>query len=324
MVKTVGDRGTPLICDIKQNSLDDGPGIRTVIFFKGCPLSCSWCQNPEAKEMADQLAVQAAKCIDCKVCVDCPAGAVVRGLPVQVDRARCDLCFRCVGACPAGVFKHAGTPADLEGIVTLARENKVFYRTSGGGITLSGGEPLLFPRFVLALVQRLRAEGIDIALETCGSIILSPEVLAIFQHIALIYYDVKLADPVLHQQRCGASNELVLANLGRLITEGHVLLPESKDELDLKARSFEKPLLVPRIPLVPGITADPGNIACIASILKDLGVKLIDVLPYNPLWVEKAMTLGSITPGAVTEWMSREQLARVREALAGFRFERFK
>ncbi len=320
----MSDPGTPLICDIKQNSLDDGPGIRTVIFFKGCPLSCSWCQNPEAKKVADQLAVQALKCIDCKTCITCLTGAVIRGPPVQVDRAMCNLCFQCIDACPAGVFKHAGRPADLEAIIKLARENKVFYRTSGGGMTLSGGEPLLFPRFVHALVQRIRAEGISIVLETCGSITFSPEILAILSNIDLVYYDVKLSDTALHQKHCGASNALVLENLKRLIEEGIVLLPESKDALDLKAHSFGKPLLVPRIPLVPGITDDPKNLAGIASIFKDLSVKLIDVLPYNPIWVEKANTIGSATPGAVKNWMSREQLARVRESLVGFQFERFK
>jgi len=320
----VGDRGTPLICDIKQNSLDDGPGIRTVIFFKGCPLSCSWCQNPEAKDEADQLVVQASKCIECKDCVDCPPKAILEGSPVQVDRARCNLCFQCVDACPAGVFKHAGTPADIEAIVKLARENVVFYRTSGGGITLSGGEPLLFPRFVLALVQRLKAEGINTVLETCGSVKLSSEVLSIIQHLALIYYDVKLADPALHQQHCGASNALVLKNLKRMIEERIVFLPGSKDALDFKKHVYDKPLLVPRIPLVPGITDMLENISGIASILEGLGVKLIDALPYNPLWVEKAKALGSATPGAPKSWMSKEQLARVRDALAGFRFELFK
>ncbi|MBN2151772.1 MAG: glycyl-radical enzyme activating protein [Candidatus Lokiarchaeota archaeon] len=318
------DRGTPLICDIKQNSLDDGPGIRTVIFFKGCPLSCSWCQNPEAKEMADQLVVQASKCIECKDCIDCPPEAILKGPPVQVDRARCDLCFRCIDACPAGVFKHAGTPADIEAIVKLARENAVFYRTSGGGITLSGGEPLLFPRFVLALVRRLRAEGISVVMETCGAVRLSPDVLAILPHLALIYYDVKLADPAAHQQHCGAGNALVLENLKVLVEGGTVLLPDSKDALDFKKHAYDKPLLVPRIPLVPGITDVPENLSGIASALKGLGVKLIDVLPYNPLWVDKAMALGSPAHDAVRGWMSADQLARAREALAGFRFERFK
>ncbi|MEX2684392.1 MAG: glycyl-radical enzyme activating protein [Candidatus Sigynarchaeota archaeon] len=320
----VGDTGTPLICDIKQNSLDDGPGIRTVIFFKGCPLSCSWCQNPEAKEMADQLVVQAAKCIECKDCVDCPSKAILKGPPVQVDRARCDLCFKCVDACPAGVFKHAGTPADLEAIIKLARENKVFYRTSGGGITLSGGEPLLFPRFVLALVQRLEAEGINVVLETCGCVPLSPDVLATIQHVVLVYYDMKLADPTLHQQHCGVKNDLVLKNLKRLIEERIVHLPERREAIDFKKYTYDKPLLVPRIPLVPGITDDPGNLSAIASILKDLGVKLIDALPYNPLWVDKAKTLGFASPSAMKSWMSKEQLARVRAALGGFQFERFK
>jgi pyruvate formate lyase activating enzyme len=140
----------------------------------------------------------------------------------------------------------------------------------------------------------------------------------------LIYYDVKLADPVLHQQHCRASNVLVLKNLKRLVEEGIVSLPDSKDALDFKTCSFEKPLLVPRIPLIPGITDDPKNLSSIASIFKDLGIKLIDVLPYNPLWVEKATALGSTAPGAVKNWMSREQIAHVREALAGFQFERFK
>ncbi|HME52985.1 MAG TPA: glycyl-radical enzyme activating protein [Candidatus Lokiarchaeia archaeon] len=313
----------PIICDIKQNSLDDGPGIRTVLFFKGCPLACAWCQNPEAQDCQQQIAFQRDKCIKCSECIPCQADAITYP-PVEISRELCNLCTACVDACPAGVFKLAGKFHEVSEIVALARENKTFYTNSGGGLTLSGGEPLIFPEYVLDVVEQVNADGIGVVLETCGHVKLTPTVKRILASVQLIYYDVKIMDVALHEQYTGASNALILQNLEEIIRDEIVMLPESKEMLDFKTRNPDKPLLVPRIPLVPGITATPENLKATASFFHSLGIRLIDVLPYNPLWIKKAETLGMPINYGVTTWMDKAQLAMVRETLKGFKFDRFK
>jgi pyruvate formate lyase activating enzyme len=313
----------PLICDIKQNSLDDGPGIRTVLFFKGCPLACAWCQNPEAQESYQELVFQPGKCIACKDCVSCAAGAITYP-PVGLDRDACIMSMACVDACPASVFKPAGTHHDIDAIMTIARQNKIFYANSGGGITLSGGDPMLFPDYVIDLVNSLVAENIGIVLETCGYFKLSTQERAILGNMQLIYYDVKLIDDQLHEQHTGVHNGLILKNLETLVREGAVILPDSKAMLDFKKNAYDKPLLLPRIPLVPGITDTTENLKAAAELFSSLGIVFIDVLPYNPLGIKKAEALGMSIKYNVTTWMDKDQLAGVRETLRGFQFDKFK
>nr|MDO8115381.1 glycyl-radical enzyme activating protein [Candidatus Sigynarchaeota archaeon] len=312
-----------LICDIKQNSLDDGPGIRTVIFLKGCPLACVWCQNPEAQDSHQQLVFQREKCICCRSCVACPSSAIAYP-PIGLNRTKCNVCLACVDACPAGVFKAAGKVYDVPSILRLARENRTFYSNSGGGITLSGGEPLLHPDFVLDLTSQLKAEGFGVVLETSGNAKLTAMVKQVLGNMQLIYYDVKFIDGKAHEQYTGAGNELILKNLESIVKEGLAILPESKDALDFKKHPPTRPLLVPRVPLIPGITATVKNLKEIAAFFATLNVSVIDVLPYNPLWLKKMETLGLASRYSEKSWMSKKDLAEVRETLKNFQFERFK
>ncbi|MFX0100632.1 MAG: glycyl-radical enzyme activating protein [Candidatus Hodarchaeota archaeon] len=317
--------GSPLLCNIKQNSLDDGPGIRTVFFFKGCPLRCAWCQNPEAQDTRQELVFQADKCIHCNPCtVVCPSGAFIYDNAPSLNREECRLHFNCVHSCPADVFKKAGSYHDVENLVDLAKENKVFFKNSGGGITLTGGEPLLFPRYVQTLVESLKREDINIVLETCGMVRFTSEILSILEQVDLIYYDVKIIDPTKHEQHVGGGNSLILQNLEHLVKNSLVILPDDKNMVNFKENAYEKPLLIPRIPLIPGLTTGRENLLAIKAFLTGIGFKVIDLLLYNPLWLEKAKTLKMEIKYNRDTWMKKEELEEIREIFGGFQFESFK
>ena len=150
----------PLILEISGNALDDGPGIRSVIFFKGCPLSCVWCHNPEGKRAVREIAFDAKACVGCDTCMKlCPEKALSRGNRHFIDRTRCSLCFLCADACPSEALSRVGLEMEVGEIVYTVMKDKPFYDVSGGGVTLSGGEPALFMDFTAALLSRLKAQG---------------------------------------------------------------------------------------------------------------------------------------------------------------------
>ncbi len=162
----------PLILDVKGNALDDGPGIRSVVFFKGCPLSCVWCHNPESKKALPELAFDAKTCAGCEGCLAvCEAGARSRRIPGYVDRRVCQQCFACAAVCPLGALAQVGPVMPVEGLVEKLLRDKPFYDTSGGGVTFSGGEPTLFMPFLSSLASALQAAGVSTLLETCGHIV---------------------------------------------------------------------------------------------------------------------------------------------------------
>ena len=163
------DTRTPLILDIKGNSLDDGPGIRSVIFFKGCPLSCVWCHNPESKKTGAEIAFDGGRCIDCGTCREvCPEKALSRENPFYIDRSRCPLCFDCVQACPSGALEQVGKEMSINEILEKIVPDKPFFEVSDGGVTLSGGEPTLFMDFAAKLLVALKQQKIHTLVETCS------------------------------------------------------------------------------------------------------------------------------------------------------------
>ncbi|HPC46795.1 MAG TPA: glycyl-radical enzyme activating protein [Deltaproteobacteria bacterium] len=300
----------PLILEIKGNSLDDGPGIRTVVFFKGCPLDCVWCHNPESKAWTPELSYDPAACVGCLTCTSaCPHGALDRSNPSFVDRDACTLCFACTEVCPSGALARVGVPMSVEAVVGRILPDRPFFVTSGGGATLSGGEPTLFMGYASRLLERLKEEGIHTLVETCG--LFDP---ARFREGMLtwtdaVYFDLKIFDAQDHRRFCGADNRVILSNFAALSA--------------LAGRQgFE---LLPRVPLVPGITDTERNIISIAAYLKQLGHTRLALLPYNPLWGEKCEKIGKVFPFAgeadKTRWYDRTRLARVREILSGFGIE---
>lgn len=286
----------PLVFEIKGNSLDDGPGIRTVIFFKGCPLSCLWCHNPEGMRPDVALSFDQRECIGCGTCIEtCSLHAISCNNKFYVDRQKCNLCFRCVEVCPSSALERLGREMTKSAIVNQVVKDKPFFITSGGGVTLSGGEPTMAMDFLSDLLQDLKSNGLHCLLETCGLFDLERFKKLIYPHLDDIYFDLKFFDQGLHKRFCGVSNSPILANFANLL---------------MLTREDGK-VLLPRIPLVPSISDTDTNLRQIAAFLQSLQVTKAVLLSYNPLWPEKRDKLGYDSTDIsqpLKEWLPKEKI----------------
>jgi pyruvate formate lyase activating enzyme len=283
--------GLPLIVDVKRHSLEDGPGIRSVVFFKGCPLRCVFCQNPEAQHAHAEVAFRADRCVECGACVSaCPAHAVDLTTPDRIDRPHCDVCGKCATACPSGALTVIGRSYEVNELVELLMRDEPFYRHSGGGVTFSGGECTMFPDYLAAVARALRARGIHLVVETCGEFVGAIFVERLLPHLDLIYFDLKFADPALHLTYTGRDNRRVLDNLA-------LLMRNAPDRVQV------------RIPLVPGITATKENLAGLVASLREDGVRRATLLSYNPLGRRMAVELGRPEPPTLARFMTKEEQA---------------
>ncbi len=289
----------PLIADIKRNALDDGPGIRTTVFFKGCPLSCVWCHNPECISAAPELLFRQARCIDCRDCAAaCTQGAIGAAGPSQLDRARCKRSADCVEACPGGALEIVGRRYSVDELTELLLRDRVFFDNSGGGVSLSGGEATLFSEFAGAVAQRLSEQSIHVLLQTCGHFKWERFASLLAPHLDTIYFDVKLADPEEHHHFCGRDNALIVENLARL-------------------RALDVEVLV-RVPLVPQVNCERDKLASIATLLRSLGVDRVALLAYNPLWGSKLASLGRKAGHLPERFLDPAQLEMARKVFSGF------
>ncbi len=271
----------PFILEIKGNSLDDGPGIRSVVFYKGCPLSCVWCHNSESKKAVAEISFDAKLCVDCGTCREvCPEKALDRNNCFYIDRRKCTLCYLCVDSCPSGALDRVGKAMTVNDIMQKILPDKPFFETSGGGVTLSGGEPTLFMEFTSQLLQSLKQHNIHTLLETCGYFDMDMFMDMLYPHLDAIYFDIKIIDSVAHKKYCGRSNDKILDNFSRITR---------------KAKKDNK-VLFPRIPLVPDMTDTEANMKAIAMFLKSVDVTEASLLAYNPLWHEKSDKIGVDDP----------------------------
>lgn len=264
-----------LVYDVQRFSVHDGPGIRTTVFFKGCPLRCRWCQNPESLRPRPELAFSAERCVQRGECLSrCPELALTAAAR-RVDHDRCTACGDCVGACAHGALQIVGREWDAAPLAREVARDAPFFAASGGGATLSGGEPTSQMGFACALAASLRELGIGVGLQTCGAFAwraFEP----LLPYLEFVHFDLKHAEPEQHRRLTGADNRSILDNARRLAAAG--------------AR------VTFRMPVVPGLNDSPQNLAATAAFLRELGVFRLHLLRYHAMGQAKLARVGSPIP----------------------------
>ncbi len=311
MNQTTTDILTGTILHLQRLSTEDGPGIRTTVFYKGCPLNCSWCHNPESVLIQPQVQWVGVHCISCHTCIEvCPQhGLSVQPEGIHRDRELCTACGTCVDACPSNAMEMLGKQVTPDDLVDELLKDRAYFEKSGGGVTLSGGEPTLQPAFTLELLMQLKLQGIQIALDTCG--LCSRETLAdLLPWVDVLLFDLKLADSAQHKTWTGAGNERILDNL--------------KWVCDQVGEAFPSLQLWVRTPLIPGATCTQENISGIGSLLSRYAGNALErweLCAFNNLGRDKYSRLGMEWQFANEPLMTRDQLDEALEwAQASFTY----
>ncbi|MBQ2733260.1 MAG: glycyl-radical enzyme activating protein [Clostridia bacterium] len=259
MLTTSDKEPVGIITGVQRFSIHDGPGIRTIVFLKGCPLKCRWCHNPETQRYSPELLITFEKCIGCGACARVCKNHIIKDGVHTVDREKCTSCGRCVAACPSAL-ELSGKRVTVDEALKPVIDDRIFYREEGG-LTLSGGEPLAQGEFAVAVLKRAKELGINTAVETCG-MCHSDVLLRAAEHTDLFLYDVKETDSERHREFTGADNYVILKNLALLSTIGaNVIL---------------------RIPVIPGVNDRAEHFASVGKIAdENTAVRSVEVLPYH-------------------------------------------
>ncbi len=291
---------TGIIFDIKKFAIHDGPGIRTTVFLKGCPLSCLWCHNPESQDPRPALAQFPRNCIGCLKCIDaCPQGALSKGeTQIIIDRAKCTNCGICTETCYAEALVLQGREVTVEEALAEVEKDRPFYENSGGGMTLSGGEPLMQIDFAEGLFRAAKEAGLHNVLDTCGHVPWE-HFERVLPYVDLVLYDVKSVDPAEHRRSTGQSIDLIQSNLRRLTqtaTPVHI-----------------------RVPVVPGHNAQAEDIRAIAELLSGLDHKpTVELLKYHRLGEGKYESLGQVCPEVIEEPPSDELMQELCASMQNY------
>jgi pyruvate formate lyase activating enzyme len=265
-----GTEPAGIVFDVKRYSIHDGPGIRTTFFFKGCPLFCWWCHNPEGISPLPAPAYHKNRCIGCGRCVrECPQAARSFGKDgITLDSSRCVECRECEKACPTRAIEFVGIKMTVRDVLRIAKKDIPFFDESGGGVTFSGGEPLMQPEFLLACLKALKEEEIRTAVDTSG-FCREDDILHAAEYADLFLFDVKLIDPKQHEHYTGVSNNRILKNL---------------ELLDQKIGREGRGGINIRIPLIPGVNDSPENLEAVVELVRSLrSVVAVNVLPYHSI-----------------------------------------
>lgn len=289
-----------MIFDIRKYAIHDGPGIRTTVFFKGCPLRCWWCHNPEGQDIKPELVYRESRCIGCGECSkNCQREAISLGAQyVSVNREDCVLCGKCSSVCPSDAFSIAGKQMAVKEILEEIEKDRPFYEESGGGVTFSGGEPLLQPDFLIALLDECEKRAIHTTVDTCG--FARYEIIdRIRDKVDLFLYDIKTMDNRKHRKYTGASNERILENLKKLAESGSSI--------------------VISFPIIPNINDDDKNVTRIAKFISSLpNIQQVNLLPYHRAGIEKYKNLGKPYKLDKIQPPSNQKIKTVKEKLEAF------
>ncbi len=264
-----------IIFDIQPYAIYDGPGIRTAVYFKGCPLRCWWCHNPEGQLSSPEMAWWKERCQLCLACIEvCPSSALeLKNGAISRKRNLCTVCARCAEACPNQAMEKVGFEIETEKLVEIVLRDKAFYDNSSGGVTITGGEPTFQKDFLLDFLDALKSADIHRAIETCGHF---PSELAeqLLKLVDLFLFDLKHIDPEKHKLGTGVKNDLILENFARILKEA----PER---------------IIPRIALIPSFNTDSSSISQFISFLKEAGYSgEVHLLPYHSWAKGKYQRLG--------------------------------
>lgn len=268
-----GDGKKGLIFNLQRFSIHDGPGIRTTVFMKGCPLKCLWCANPESQDFIPNLMVRDINCRGCGACVDaCVEGAISMSKEGRrgITRDRCTQCLLCVDACIYGSLNVCGRYVGVEEVLEEVLKDSAFYKNSGGGMTVSGGEALSQTGFVTRLLKEAKREGLHTTIDTSGYVPWK-EMKEVLRFADLVLFDIKHLDSEEHEKTTGVDNRQILDNLRRVSREKEVWL---------------------RVPLIAGFNDSDAHIDNIAVLGRDMGVEKISLLPYHEGGKSKGEQLG--------------------------------
>lgn len=263
-----------VIFDIQRYSISDGPGIRTTVFFKGCPLKCIWCANPESHNSHPQLFYFDSLCVRCYRCIEvCSTGAstITANGSIHVNRKVCKACGQCTKVCHTEARTISGKTMNIEEVLEIVKKDSLFYRNSGGGITASGGEPTYQPDFLQEFFKRCQENWFHTCLDTCGYV--QWDVFeSILEYTDLVLFDIKHMDQVKHRELTGVNSDLILKNATKIVQKG-------------------KPIIM-RLPLIPGYNNSKENVKAVGEFMNQLGLRRVDILPYHQLGKRKYESLG--------------------------------
>jgi len=282
----------PLIFDIQRFSIHDGPGIRTVVFFKGCNLECPWCQNPESMALKPEIAYYPDKCMKHVECVKvCEENAISFNGCLHIDRLKCTYCGKCEESCVSGAIRIVGKEYSEKWVMDEILRDMDYYTDSGGGVTFSGGEPTLHFDFLLGLLKLCKAKSIHTNIETNGYFSWD-KFEQLLPYLDLIYFDVKINDQDKNKLLLAGDSNRIIANAKKLI--------QSKAPVEF------------RLPLIPGLTSDMENLKAILHLLKCYGIEKIHLLPYHTMGESKADKIDSQLPKLNLNPFSTEELTDIQ------------